>query len=503
MFPGLFAVSAPDKRAAIIAETGRTLTYADLDRRSTRLAHHLRRAGLRHGDAVALITDNRLEAFEVYWAAMRSGLYLTAVNHHLAPDEVSYILSDSGAAGLIVSAAQHDLAEALEADGLLVQLAFGGPVPGFGDYEQALARSSEEPLGNQPRGAPMLYSSGTTGRPKGVRPPLPERQIDDPGHPDVALHTAAFGFGTESVYLSPAPIYHAAPLRYCASMQSVGGTVVMMEHFDASSMLSTVERYRVIHLQAVPTMFVRLLKLPEAERSGHDLSSLQVAIHAAAPCPPTVKHAMIDWWGPILFEYYAGTEANGMTLINSAEWLEHPGSVGTAILGVPHICGEDGAELPTGRIGLVYFEREELPFWYHRDPKSTRQAQHPRHPTWTTMGDVGRLDPDGYLYLTDRAAFTIISGGVNIYPQEIENALTMHPKVRDVAVVGVPDEEMGQRVKAFVQPAETATVGLAGELTEYLRERVAHFKVPREIDVVQTLPRTAVGKLAKRSLLTT
>jgi len=277
---------------------------------------------------------------------------------------------------------------------------------------------------------------------------------------------------------------------------------VVMERFDARYALELIERHKITHGQFVPTMFVRMLKLPEAVRTRYDLSSHRVAVHAAAPCSIEVKQAMIDWWGPILQEYYAATEAIGITMIDSPTWLTKPGSVGRSMLGIVHICDEGGGELPLGKPGLVYFERDVLPFAYHNDPERTRQAQHPDHDNWGTTGDIGYLDEDGFLFLTDRQSFMIISGGVNIYPQEIENALTLHPKVLDLAVIGIPDDEMGQQVKAVVQPAAGVDAGpeLEWELLEFLRARIAHFKVPSSIDFVADLPRTATGKLQKHRL---
>ena len=453
MYPGTYAAQAPDRIAAVMAGTGETISYGELERRSAQLAHILRDVGLRPGDTVALLTENSLRALEVYWAALRSGLYITAVNYRLKPDEVAYIVNDSGAAALIVSAEQAATAMAVRSPAVKLWLAFGGAVPGYVGYEETIAAAPATPLAHQPHGATMLYSSGTTGRPKGVRPPLPEVQVDEPAEGLVELARLAFGFSTNTVYLSPGPIYHAAPLRFCGAAQALGGTVVMMQRFDAEQALRAVEDYRATHAQFVPTMFVRMLQLPPEVRDRYDLTSLRVAIHAAAPCPVEVKQKMIDWWGPILLEYYAGTEGNGMTAIDSGTWLTKPGTVGRPILGTVRICADDGAELPAGQTGGVYFERDEVPFTYHNDPDKTRAAQHPDHPTWTTLGDIGHLDEDGFLFLTDRKAFTIISGGVNIYPQETENVLALHPAVYDVAVIGVPDPEMGESVAAFVQPA--------------------------------------------------
>lgn len=504
MYPGTHAQQTPDKLAIVMADTGEKLTYRELDERSAKLARVLHDAGLGKGDHIAFLAPNSPEVFVMLWAALRSGLYVTAINHHLAPAEVAYIVDDCGAQALLVSAAIRELAEAVVADTPKVhtRLAFGGAVAGYESYEDALVAASAEPLAEQPRGIDMLYSSGTTGRPKGVKPALPERQVHEPGDPFLAVFGPMYGFDAEMVYYSPAPTYHAAPLRFGGMVTAVGGTLVLAEKFDAENSLRIIQEHRVTHSQWVPTMFVRMLKLDPEIRANYDVSSLKVAIHAAAPCPVEVKQRMMDWWGPILHEYYASTEANGITLIGPEAWLSHPGSVGKAGLGVIHICDDDGTDLPTGEVGTVYFEREALPFRYHNDPAKTKDAQHPQHENWTTTGDVGYVDAEGFLYLTDRKAFMIISGGVNIYPQEIEDALTLHPKVLDVAVIGIPDPEMGEQVKAVVQPAEGAEPGpeLERELLEFVRERIAHFKAPRSIDFSDSLPRSATGKLVKRIL---
>ncbi|MBQ1160323.1 acyl-CoA synthetase [Streptomyces sp. A73] len=503
MYPGVHASAEPDKPAVLSARTGAVLTYGQLEERSVRLANRLRGAGLRPGDHLALLSDNDPRCLEVYWAALRSGLYITAVNSHLTPDEAAYIVRDCGARALIVSAALPELATALvpRTPGVRVRLAYGG-LPGHDDYEEALADSSPRPPARQPRGADMLYSSGTTGRPKGIQPPLSGEDLTESASPLVTLFCALYGFDPSTVYLSPAPLYHAAPLRFCAVVTATGGTVVLMDAFDPVRALELVEQHRVTHSQWVPTMFVRMLKLPEEVRNRYDLSSLRVAIHAAAPCPAEVKRRMMAWWGPVLYEYYASTEGNGLTAITPQEWQRKPGSVGrSGPLGEVRICADDGTELPAGTTGTVYFARDELPFTYHNDPARTAEAQHPEHPAWTTTGDIGHLDEDGYLFLTDRKAFTIISGGVNVYPQEIEDCLTLHPKVADVAVIGVPDAEMGESVHAVVQP-EPDVVPAAGEqlvheLLAYAREHLAGYKTPRTLELTDRLPRTPTGKLAK------
>jgi long-chain acyl-CoA synthetase len=504
MYPGTYAAEAPDRVAAVMAETGESLSYAELERRSVQLAHVLHDAGLRPGDVVALLTENSLRAFEVYWAALRSGLYITAVNFRLKPDEVAYIVNDCGATALIVSAEQTATAEAITGltENVKLRLAFGGPVIGHGGYEETIAAASAVPFADQPHGATMLYSSGTTGRPKGVRPPLPGIQVSEPGEGLVTLASQFFGVNPETVYLSPGPIYHAAPLRWSGAVQALGGTVVMMKKFDAEQALRAIGDRRVTHAQFVPTMFVRMLRLAPQVRDRYDISGLRVAIHAAAPCPVEVKQKMIGWWGPILVEYYAGTESNGMTAVDSATWLTRPGTVGRPVLGTLRICADDGTELPAGEIGGVYFERDAIPFAYHNDLEKTRAAQHPQQPAWTTLGDIGYLDEDGYLFLTDRKAFTIISGGVNIYPQETENVLALHPAVYDVAVIGVPDPEMGESVAAFIQPAAGAVPGpeLAQEVVTFVKSKIAGYKAPKVVRFVDDLPRTETGKLMKSEL---
>jgi fatty-acyl-CoA synthase len=502
MYPGIHAQTTPDKPAVIMAGSGRTLTYRDLDDRSARLAAALHDLGLRKGDVVAVLADNAPEVFEVLWATLRSGLYITPINRNLAPDEVAYIVNDSDAKVLIASAALGDLVASVR-DHVSVEHAyvFGGEAGGYDSYEALLAFDGER-LTDQPRGSDMMYSSGTTGRPKGVRSVMLPIQVDEPGDPIAGLLGGAFKVGPADIYLQPAPIYHAAPLKWAGAVQALGGTVVMLERFDAVDALQAIQDHKITVAQFVPTMFVRMLQLDESVRSRFDVSSMRLVVHAAAPCPPEVKEAMISWWGPIVFEYYGSTEQHGITFISTPEWQQKRGSVGKAMIGVAHICDDDGNELAPGEIGSVYFERDVVPFEYHNDPAKTAEAINPQHPTWTTVGDLGYLDEDGYLYLTDRKSFVIISGGVNIYPQEVENVLTMHDKIFDVAVIGVPDAEMGQSVKAVVQLKDGVAPSdeLAAEIIAYVRERIARFKAPRSVDFVDALPRTATGKLVKREL---
>jgi fatty-acyl-CoA synthase len=371
-----------------------------------------------------------------------------------------------------------------------------GVIDKYDSYEEIVAQQSSLPLIDRVDGSDMLYSSGTTGRPKGVALNLGKNPLGSPNGV-TSLGQFLFAMDDSTIYLSPAPLYHAAPLRWSMNMHRLGGTVVCMEKFDAEKALEAIERYKVTDSQWVPTHFVRMLKLPEEVRARYDLSSLRGAIHAAAPCPVPVKRAMIEWWGQVLNEYYAGTEGNGFTFISSPEWLARPGSVGRALLGTIRICDENGDEVPRGTEGQVFFEGGN-PFSYHNDPDKTRDATN-KH-GWTSLGDVGWMDEDGFLYLTDRKSFMIISGGVNIYPQEIENILVTHPKVADAAVVGGPDEEMGEKVIAVIQPADLSASReeLAAELMAYCRANLSHVKTPRVFDFMDELPRHATGKLYKR-----
>ncbi|WP_049795644.1 acyl-CoA synthetase [Frankia sp. EAN1pec] len=505
MYPGTYAASAPDRPAVVMARSREIVTYGELDRRSARLARLLHARGLRAGDVVALLAENHPRFLEVLWAAVRSGLYLTAINRYATAAEIAYILRDSQASVLVATAKLADTAGAAVADiaGCGIRLMADGAVEGFESYEEAIASFPAEPLARQPCGELMLYSSGTTGRPKGIKRPLRSLEVGEPAAASGALMCQRLGgMDQQSVYLCPAPLYHAAPLGWARGAHELGATVVVMEKFDAREMLELIERERITHLQAVPTMFVRLLKLPAEVRKGYDLSSLQRVVHAGAPCPAPVKREIIEWLGPIVTEYYSGTEGAGMTVISSAEWLEHPGSVGRPTLGTIHVCGPDGAELPPGETGSIYFEREGTVFEYHNDPEKTRSARHPKHDNWLSLGDLGYVDDDGYLYLTDRSAFTIISGGVNIYPAEIEACLAVHPDVADAAVFGLPDPEMGEYVHAVVQPAEgvRSTTELAETLRNHVRQHLAGPKVPRVVDFQAELPRLPTGKLYKLPL---
>jgi acyl-CoA synthetase (AMP-forming)/AMP-acid ligase II len=500
MYPGTFASTTPDKPAVIMGASGDVITYAELDAEANRLSQLFRAAGLRPGDHVAFCLENHPRFMAVAWGAHYAGLYYTAMSSRLTVDESIYIINDCGAQAFITSAYKADVAaELVDAmPAVKTRLMMDSCIDGFEPYEDAIAGFPPELVADAVAGRDMLYSSGTTGRPKGVKTAGPIEPVDTPTAV-AGLAQLLFGYTEDTVYLSTAPLYHAAPLRFTMAVHQVGGTAIVMEHFDPEQALALIERYHVTASQWVPTMFIRMLKLPEEVRSRYDVSSLQVAIHAAAPCPVAVKEQMIEWWGPVIHEYYAGTEGNGFVYTNSHDWLEHKGSVGKNLLGEIHIVDDDGQELPVGEAGTIYFAGAGE-FEYHNDPDKTEESRDPRG--WSTLGDIGRLDDDGFLYLTDRKSYMIISGGVNIYPQEAENILSMHPKVHDVAVIGVPNPDFGEEVKAVVQPVDMADAGpdLERELIAYCREHLADVKCPRSVDFVDELPRHPTGKLYKRLL---
>ncbi len=500
MHPSVHAQTSPDKPAIRMADGGQLITYRELDDRSNQAARLLRARGLKAGDHIALLVENHPRFFEVCWGAQRAGIIYTAISTRLGADEIAYIVGDCGAKLMVCSAALAEPARAVLAKtpGVAHRLMIGGTIEGYESWEQALDRYPAQRIADECAGADMLYSSGTTGRPKGVFVP-PETAAIDATSGLIEVSRKLYGIDERTIYLSPAPLYHAAPLRFCMTVMRLGGTCVVMEHFDAERYLELVEQHRITHTQLVPTMFVRMLKLPPEARARRDVSSLKCAIHAAAPCPIPVKEQMIAWWGPVLWEYYAGTEGNGMTMVNSGEWLAHKGTVGRAVVGKLKICDDEGKELPAGEAGTVYFAEGKV-FEYHNDPSKTLESRHPLG--WTTLGDVGYVDGEGYLYLTDRKAYMIISGGVNIYPQEAENVLITHPKVADVAVFGVPNEEFGEEVKAVVQPRDLREAGpeLAQELIAFCRAQLAHVKCPRSVDFEPELPRHPTGKLYKRLL---
>ncbi len=499
MHPGIIAEQNPQKTAYIMAGSGESVTFGELERAANQAAHLFRSLGLQRGDHIAILLENHPRFFQICWAAQRAGLYYTPISWRLQTAEVEYIVNNCGASVFVSSYARRDVLRDLtdRTPGVRHRYMLDGVLPGWQPWEEAVFRQPGSPITDPAEGQAMLYSSGTTGYPKGVKKPLPEAAYGDLETPNYL--EVLYGADEHSIYLSPAPLYHAAPLGFTMGCLRHGVQVVVMEHFDAEQALRCIERYRVTHSQWVPTMFVRMLKLPEAVRVRYDLSSLRCAIHAAAPCPIPIKEEMIEWWGPILYEYYAGTEGNGFVQLNSREWLAHKGSVGRPLNCEIHICDDEGRELPAGEPGTIYFAGGGQ-FEYYKDAEKTAGSRHPEG--WTTLGDVGYLDDDGYLYLTDRKHFMIISGGVNIYPQEAENVLITHPAVMDVAVFGVPNEEFGEEVKAVVQPRTMAEAGpeLALELLEYCRGRLSHIKCPRSIDFRAELPRHPTGKLYKRLL---
>ncbi len=497
--PCCHAARNPAKPAIIMGESGQVITYGELDTLSNRAAQLYRAQGLQIGDAVAICLDNHPLYLVLTWGAQRAGLVYVTLSYRLTAAEIDFILRDSGTKLLLGYQGLASVLDAVrELSPQVAQLRFGasGPL----DLDAALAAMPAAPIADQRAGTDMMYSSGTTGRPKGVDIGLPENPAIDGEHwVTTKVSAALFGWSSESVYLSPAPMYHAAPVRFSMATHRLGGTVVVMEKFDAEAALAMIEKYHITDSQWVPTHFIRLLVLPEAVRRKYDLSSLRTAVHAAAPCPIPVKQAMIEWWGAAIVEYYAASEGHGTTFIKAAESLTHPGSVGRARVGILHICDESGNEVAPRTEGHVYFDSPNK-FCYHNEPEKTREAYN-KH-GWATVGDIGWLDEEGYLYLTDRKSFMIISGGVNIYPQEIENLIIMHPKVLDVAVIGAPDAEMGERVVAVVQPKDMADAGpaLAAQITEWLGPKLSRIKLPRQIDFRAELPREPTGKLFKRKL---
>jgi len=500
MHPITHAAQKPNHPAIVMAGSGETVSYGELDRTANRFARLLRAHGLVGGDHFAMLMENNALYLQLVWGSQRAGTMMVPVSTRLTAPEIAYILRDAGVRLLITSVKYADVAAALQMacpDCEALLLGSGGP----DDLEAALAEHGDAPLADPIPGQYMLYSSGTTGSPKGVKPRPPETDDILAVNPLVGLAVMGAGMPADGsmVYLSPAPLYHAAPLGWCTTAHRLGATIVIMEKFEPEHALQTIEKYGVTDSQWVPTHFVRMLKLPEEVCSRYDLTSHRRAIHAAAPCPVPVKRAMIEWWGPIIIEYYAGSEGIGMTLIKSEDWLAHPGSVGRAIHGKLHICDGEGGEVPPDIDGLIYFEIDTVPT-YHNDPVKTAEAMHPSG--WMTLGDIGHVDPEGYLYLTDRKSHMIISGGVNIYPQEIENLLVTHPKVMDAAVIGAPEPDLGEQVVAVVQPMDVAGGGdgREGAWGDCLGPRVLGGKTPRRFACGTVRPREANGKLYKREL---
>ena len=505
MYPGKYAEQNPDRSAFVMAATGERVSYQEFEARSNRVAHYLADKGLGFQDHYSIFMENNNRYLESCAAGERSGLYFTCINSFLTSDELAYIINNSESQILITSmskleAAQEALAQCTAIKEVLVVGAGDADLPeGMSDFESTLSKYPETPLERELLGAAMLYSSGTTGRPKGIVRPLPEQSPHEP-LPVIGFLSGLWRYREDMIYLSPAPLYHSAPQAAVGLTLRMGGTVVIMERFDPADYLRFVEEYQVSHSQLVPTMFSRMLKMPEEDRTKYDLSSLEVAVHAAAPCPVLVKQQMIDWWGPIIHEYYGATEGLGFAACDSAEWLAHPGTVGKIVLGELSVLDDDMQPMPKGEPGTLWF-KSASEFSYHNDPEKTAESTS-SDGSMTTVGDVGYTDDDGFLYLTDRKTFMIISGGVNIYPQETEDLLIAHPKVADAAVFGVPNTDLGEEVKAVIQTVD----GVAGddtlsdELLSYLGEHLSRQKIPRSIDYEDELPRLPTGKLYKRLL---
>ena len=503
MYPGMHAKPKGDQPAFIMAQSGETVTYAELEARTNQLAHFLRSRGLKRLDHYAIFMENNARYLECCGAGERAGLYFTCINSFLTPQELAYIINNSESKVLIFSEEKRAVAiEALsQCPKVEAALVVNGPGDGnrILNFDDALASMSTTPIADESVGTAMLYSSGTTGQPKGIIRPLPE-QPPSQQLPLFDFLQKLWRYREGLVYLSPAPLYHSAPQAAVNLVIRNGGTAIIMENFDPERYLRLVEKYRPTHSQLVPTMFSRMLKLPRAEREGHDLSSLEVVIHAAAPCPSQVKEQMIEWWGPIIHEYYGATEGLGFAACDSAQWLAHRGTVGKVMLGDLHVLDEDMKPCPKGTSGTLWF-KTATPFEYFNDPAKTADARSP-DASMSTVGDVGYVDDDGFLYLTDRATFMIVSGGVNIYPQECENLLITHPKIADAAVFGIPNEDLGEEVKAVVQvmPGIPASSALSDELIAFCAKHLSRQKCPRSVDFEAELPRLPTGKLYKRLL---
>ncbi|GAB5487842.1 MAG: AMP-binding protein [Parasphingorhabdus sp.] len=503
MYPGEQVKTRRDQPAFIMAESGETVTYGELDERSNRIAHLLREQGLKRLDHYAVFMENHVRYLECCSAGERSGLYYTCINSYLTAEELAYIINNSQSQVVFTSEKKREIALAAIKDcpnvKLVVIVDGAGGEGNIVNLDEAVASFPATPIADEWVGASMLYSSGTTGQPKGILRPLPEEPA---GFKLPVFHFlgALWQYREDMIYLSPAPLYHSAPNAAVGMTIAMGGTAVIMERFDPESYLALIEQYKITHTQLVPTMFSRMLKLPEDVRNKYDLSSLEFTVHAAAPCPVQVKEQMIDWWGPIVSEYYGATEALGFTYCSSEDWLTHKGTVGKVVVGVLHILDDDMNECPTGEVGTLWFETAN-PFEYFNDPEKTAEVRS-EDQTMSTVGDMGYVDEDGFVYLTDRKTFMIISGGVNIYPQECENLLIEHTKVSDAAVFGVPNVDLGEEVKAVVQmmPDQPADDAMAEELIAHCREHLASMKCPKSIDFIDEMPRLPTGKLYKTGL---
>lgn len=501
MHPMVHAQITPDKPACIFANTQEVLSYAKMNALANQCAHLFRNHGLKRGDVVSILLENSIDIFTVAWGAQRSGLYLTAISCKTSAQDLAYILQNSETKILIVSDCLVDTAlEALKLSQLdHVDLYAAGSKTSVASFTRALAHCSEQEISDPSPGGDMLYSSGSTGRPKGIRPSLPEGDLTQPV-PIMSMGSGLYHMDQDTIYLSTSPLYHAAPLRWALAVHRFGGTVVIMDKFDADTTLQLIEQHQITHATFVPTHFIRLLNLPEQRRLAFDASSLTAVIHAAAPCPVPVKRQMIEWWGPILYEYYSGTEQCGITALSSEEWLNKQGSVGKAVLGSIKVLDENQNELTAGQIGDIYFA-DGPQFEYYKDAEKTKTAYSKQG--WATLGDIGWVDEEGYLYLTDRKNFMIISGGVNIYPQEIENLLMTHADVNDAAVFGISDDEMGEKVVAIIQLSDH-TLDPDEEvckLKHFVRHALGGVKCPQIFEFYKNFPREATGKILKQKLI--
>ena len=502
MYPAIHAANHPDRLAYIMAGSGETVSYRELDERSNRLAHLLRSQGLKRLDHFSIFMENNAHYVIANAAGERTGLYYTCINSYLTAEELAYIINNSESQILITSRAKRATAEQALPDcpALKLCLIVDAPSDGrFVNLDEACAPYPPTPVADESLGTAMLYSSGTTGRPKGVLRPLPQNAPKEP-LPLFHFLTKLWRYREGMRYLSPAPLYHAAPQAAVGCLIRSGGTAVIMEHFDPEQYLALVQQHAITHSQLVPTMFNRMLKLPPAVRQRYPLGTFEVVVHAAAPCPLQVKEQMIEWWGPIIHEYYGATEGLGFTACDTQEWLGHRGTVGKVMLGDLHILDEQMRPAAKGTPGEIWF-KTATPFEYFSDPERTAQSRS-ADGTMTTVGDVGYVDDDGFLYLTDRSTFMIISGGVNIYPQECENLLVTHPKVADAAVFGVPNDDLGEEVKAVVQlmPGLEPGPALQAELIEFCQQHLSKLKCPRSIEFDANLPRLPTGKLYKKAL---
>lgn len=499
--PGITAREYPNRPAFILGDTGEVVTFKQLDERSNQGAHVFRSLGLKPGDNVCIMMENNARCLEIVWAAQRSGLIFTPISPKIDQHSAAYILGNSRARLFIGSWNHADTAEEILCEPSSVDHFFmvNGTRAGFQSWEEACARQPLSPIDDECNGLPMLYSSGITGKPKGIVITPCDEAVDTP--PMLTPFLApVFGFDENTVFLCPAPLHHSAPLHFTMMATYQGGTTVVMSRFEPEQALKLMERHRVTHGIYVPFMFTQMLKLPAVLRESYDVSALRMAIHGAAPCPIEIKQQMIQWWGDALMEFYSSSEGIGMTLIDAEDWLAHPGSVGKALVGDVHIVGEDGMELPPGETGTVYFSGDHIRFTYHNELSKTADSYNEKG--WATVHDMGHLDEDGFLYLADRVSFAIVSGGITIYPQELENILASHAKVADVAVFGVPSELLGEEIKAVVEPTtwSQANEETADEILEWLSDKVSSFKMPRSLDFHPNLPRSDNGKMYKRLL---